>query len=62
MIVLASTLHDPENQLKELIIRLGNLIIKTFKSSYIVVTPTTHPRIIKTLETLEFKTSKDQKP
>ncbi len=54
---LASTLHDPENRLNELAINYGPIIKQMFKTSHVIVTPLTNPKIIKTLKNLEFETS-----
>jgi hypothetical protein len=56
-IVLASTLHDPENQLNALVNTYGPLIHETFRTSWVIVTPSTGRKTIETLKSLQFKTS-----
>lgn len=60
-IVLVSTLHDSRNRLLELIISHGGVINQIFRSSYIVVTPSTSQQTIDALGDLGFKTSKGSK-
>jgi hypothetical protein len=56
-IVLASTLHDPENRLDKLIRTYGPLIKQIFKTSYVIVTPNTSLNTTKTLTRLGFPIS-----
>jgi hypothetical protein len=58
VVVLASTLHDPENRLNEVVIKYGPLIRQLFPTSCVSVTPLTSPSIIETLENLDFHPSR----
>lgn len=54
-VILASTLHEPENRLSELIVRHNKFLEEAFQYSIVVVSPKTHQRVVKLLGELDFK-------
>lgn len=54
--ILAFTLHNPDNRLEELITRYGSIIRKVFQTNYVVFTPSTNQRIINVIGDFGSKT------
>jgi len=53
-VVLASTLHEPQNRLSILIERSHRMLKKIFKTIIVVATKKTHPDVVRLLENLNF--------
>jgi len=60
-LVLASTLHEPENRLGDIIIKFGGFITEIFESAHVMLSPATHSDISNALEDFEFNVSRGPK-
>lgn len=54
-VVLASTLHDPENRLSQFIRESHQALKRLFKSTIVVTTPNTHSNTLSLLGALDFE-------